>query len=385
VRGVLSSLGFTARWVPPDRYAVRVPYWRPDVRLDDDVAEEVGRIIGYEEIPALLIAGAVPSPVEQPLRELRERARTLLAEAGMQEVITYSLTTMETLARVTPKEDLAIYPPYRAANPISSDHEVLRTTLRASLLETVASNLRYQKGEMAIFEAARTYQRPERTEIQAGRPFGEHALPDEREHIAGALTGRRLDRWGRPGAESVDFFDAKAYVEALLKGLNIEAEYVGVDEYAFAPGRTAELRIGGQRAGVLGQVHPDVAMAFDIGQQVYIFDLTLDALLQHAGRQRKMAPVPRFPAVEQDLALIVDEAVPAGRLRAIIEATPLVREARIFDVYHGEQVPAGKKSVAFAVAYQAPDHTLTDDEVARTQRKLVEHLRRECNAEVRGG
>ena len=385
VRSVLSSLGFTARWVPPDRYAVRVPYWRPDVRIDDDVAEEVGRIIGYDEIPTLLIAGSVPSPVEQPLRELRERARTLLAEAGMQEVITYSLTTMEALARVTPKEDLAIYPPYRAANPISSEHEFMRTTLRASLLQTVASNLRYEKGEMAVFEAARVYQRPDQRLPQPGRPFGEEALPDEREHIAGALTGRRADRWGRPGADSVDFFDAKAYVEALLRGLNIEAEYAPADEFAFAPGRTAEIRVDGRRAGVIGQLHPDTAAAFDIDQDVFVFDVVIDDLLPHANRQRKMAPVPRFPAVEQDLALIVDDGVPAGALRTAIEAAPLVREARIFDVYHGEQVPAGRKSVAFAVAWQSPDHTLTDDEVAKAQRKLVERLRREFNAELRGG
>jgi phenylalanyl-tRNA synthetase beta chain len=384
VRSVMSSLGFSARWVPPDRYAVRVPYWRPDVRIDDDVAEEVGRIIGYDAIPTLLIAGAVPSPVEQLLRELRERARTLLAEAGMQEVITYALTTMEALARVTPKEDLAIYPPYRAANPISADHEFLRTTLRASLLETVASNLRYQKGEMAIFEAARVYQRPDQRLPQSGRPFGEETLPDEREHVAGALTGRRLDRWGQPGTESVDFFDAKAYVEALMRGLNVVAEFVPASEFAFAPGRTAEIRVGGTRAGVIGQLDPDVAAQFDIDQDVFVFDLTIDELLPHAGIQRKMAPISRFPAVEQDLALIVDQDVPAGTLRAAIESSALVRSARVFDVYHGAQVPAGKKSVAFSVAYQSADHTLTDDEVAKAQRKLVERLRREFGAELRG-
>jgi phenylalanyl-tRNA synthetase beta chain len=132
-------------------------------------------------------------------------------------------------------------------------------------------------------------------------------------------------------------------------------------------------------------VHPDVAAAFEIEQDVYVFDLVIDDLLPHANVQRKMAPVPRFPAVEQDLALIVGEDTPAGVLRAAIESAALVREARIFDVYRGDQVPAGKKSVAFAVMYQSPDHTLTDDEVAKTQRKLLERLRREFGAEQRGG
>jgi phenylalanyl-tRNA synthetase beta chain len=388
VRAVLGSLGFTARWIPPDRYAVRVPYWRTDVRIDDDVAEEVGRVIGYDEIPAELIAGSVPPPIVQPLRELRERAAEVLAAAGMSEVITYSLTTTELLARVTPKEDLAIYPPVRIANPISTDHEVLRTTLRASLLQTAAGNVRFQKGEMAIFETARVYHG---RNVGHAPPRGDaveratERLPEEREHIAGVITGRRLDRWGQPGAESVDFFDTKAYVHDLFGGLNIRAEYAPAHEFAFAPGRAAEIRVGGQRVGVVGQIHPDVAAQFDIDQDVFVFDITLDDLLTHAGAQRKMAPVPRFPAVEQDLALIVDEATPAGAVQAAIESSSLVRDARVFDVYRGDQVPPGKKSIAFSVVYQAMDHTLTDDEVAKAQRKLLERLRREFGAEQRGG
>jgi phenylalanyl-tRNA synthetase beta chain len=173
-------------------------------------------------------------------------------------------------------------------------------------------------------------------------------------------------------------------VAALFDGLNVEAEYVAADEFALVPGRTAEVRAGGQRAGVLGQVHPDVAAAFGIEQDAYLFDVTLDALVELAGRGRKARRVSRYPAVDQDLALIVDAATPAGALREAIESSALVREARVFDVYRGGQVPAGKKSVAFAVAYQSGDHTLTDDEVAKAQRKIVERLRREFGAELRG-
>ncbi len=385
VRSVLTGLGFSARWVPPDRYVVRVPYWRPDVRIDDDIAEEVARVIGYDQIPALALAGAIPAPIVQPLRELRERARDVLAEAGMREVISYSMTTMEALARVLPKEYLAIYPPYRLVNPITADHEFLRPTLRANLLMTLASNLRYQKGEVAIFETARTYERPDERLPQSGRPFGEESLPVEREVVGGIVSGRRLDRWGRPGDEPVDFFDAKAYVEDLLYGLGADAEYVPVHEFGLAPGRAAEVRVAGTRVGVVGQVHPDVAAAFEVEQDAFLFDIVLDDLLPLVSPQRKASNVSRFPAVEQDLALIVDADTAAGALRRVIEAAALVREARVFDVYSGDQVPAGKKSVAFAVTYQSDDHTLTDDEVAKTQRKLLERLRREFSAEVRGG
>ncbi len=384
VRSVLTGLGFSARWVPPDRYVVRVPYWRPDVRIADDVAEEVARIIGYDEIPSQRLDGSIPAPVIDPLRELREQSKDILAAAGMREVISYSLTTLDAIARVVPAEELAIYPPFRMVNPISADHEYLRPTLRASLLQTLASNLRYQKGEVAIFEAARTYQRPDERVQQSGRPFGEAALPEERELLTGAISGQRLDRWGRPSADAVDFFDAKAYVESLLDALNVDATWTPVFEFALTPGRTAEIRAGSDRIGVLGQVHPDVAASFDVGADCFLFDISLDVLLKHAGVARKLAPISRFPAVEQDLALIVDDDTAAGALQDVLEAAPLVREARIFDVYRGDQVPAGKKSVAFAVVYQSPDHTLTDDEVAKAQRKLLERLRREFSAEIRG-
>ncbi len=391
VREVLTRLGFTARWVPPDRYVVRVPYWRPDVRIADDVAEEVARIIGYDQIPAAQLAGSVPAPIPQPLRDLRERARDLLAEAGMQEVITYSLTTMELLARVLPKEDLAIDPPYRVVNPVSAEHEYLRPTLRASLLQTLASNLRYQEGAVALFETARVYLRPaipplrDGTAARADRPAGEDALPVEREQVCGVVSGRRPDRWGRPSAAPLDFFDAKAYVEDLLHGIGVRAEYVAAVEHGMAPGRTAELRAGGTRIGVLAQVHPDVAAVFGIEQDTYLFDLTLDDLLPHASHRRTMRDVPRFPAVEQDIALIVGRETPADDVRRAIASVALVRDAQVFDVYSGDQVPPGKKSIAFSVAWQADDHTLTDGEVAKAQRKLVERLRREFGAELRGG
>jgi len=384
VRAVLTSLGFSARWVPPDRYVVRVPYWRTDVRIDDDVVEEVARVIGYDQIPAEPLAGAIPPAIPQPLRDLRERARDALAAAGMREVITYALTTHAALERVLPKEQLAVYPPYRVLNPLSSEHEELRPTLRASLLQTLASNARFEKGEIAIFEAARTYERPDERLPQSGRPEGEEALPVEREVVCGVVSGRRPDRWGRPSEEWCDFFDAKAYVAGLFDALIVDAEYAAASEFGLLPGRTAELRAGGRRVGVIGEVHPDVAAAFEVEQPAYLFEVVLDELLPHVHDRRTAHDVSRFPPVEQDIALVVDEGVPAGDLRRAIEAQALVRAARVFDVYTGEPIPAGKKSVAFALTYQADDHTLTDDEVAKAQRKLVERLRREFGAELRG-
>jgi phenylalanyl-tRNA synthetase beta chain len=372
VRGALTALGFGCKWQPPDHYEVRVPYWRTDVLIPDDVIEEVARVVGYEQIPTKGLGGELPARVTQPRRELREQLRDALVSAGMQEVISYSLTTMEALREVVPPEDLATYPPLRVVSPVSQEHEYLRPVLRASLLKTLAANARQREGEIALFESAKGF---------VPQPDG---LPEEHEHIVGVVSGRREDRWGQPTVEMVDFYDAKGYVEAALETLGVEAAFEAAPAFGLVPGRSAEVHVDGRKAGTIGQVHPDVLKAFDLDQDVYLFELLVDELLPSVGAIRRYEPVSRFPPVVQDVALLVDRATPAARVGALIEEHDLVREARIFDVYEGERIPPNKKSLAFAVTYRSPEGTLTDEEVARARRAIVERLKRELDAELRG-
>jgi phenylalanyl-tRNA synthetase beta chain len=371
VRQTLLSLGFGCRWVPPDRYVVRVPYWRTDVHIPDDVAEELARIIGYDELPITTLRGAIPPAQPQPSRELRERVRDILATAGMQEVITYSLTNLETLAKVLPPEELSERPPLRVTNPMSHQQEYLRTTLRASLLETLASNLRHRQGRIALFEVARAYlPRPDE-------------LPQEVESLAGAVTGDRPDRWGQPGGEPVALYDAKTYLDFLFDRLGLTVTYHDGEDFALVPGRTAEVRLDGQRVGLVGQVHPRVAAAFDIEQDVYLFEVNLEALAPQVGKPRLYQPLSRFPAVEEDIAIVVDEGVTAAQVQAIIEAFSLVQRAALFDVYTEAPVPAGKKSLAYSVAYQSLDHTLSEAEVNRERRRILDRLSGQLGAVLR--
>ena len=371
VRQTLISLGFGCRWVPPDRYVVRVPYWRTDVRIPDDVAEELARIIGYDELPMTPLGGAIPPAQPQPSRELRERVKDILAAAGMQEIIAYSLTNLESLAKVLPPEEVKQRPPLRVANPMSHQQEYLRTTLRASLLETLASNLRHHQGRIALFEVAHLYlPRPEE-------------LPEEVESLAGVVTGDRPDRWGQPAGEAADLYDAKAYLEFLFDRLGLVVSYHDSEDFALVPGRTAEVRLGDQRVGLVGQVHPEVAAAFDIEQDVYLFEVNLEALVPEVGKPRLYQPLSRFPAVEEDIAIVVDEAVTAAQVQAIIEAFPLVQRAALFDVYTGPPVPAGKKSLAYSIAYQSLDHTLSEAEVNRERRRILDRLKGQVGAVLR--
>jgi hypothetical protein len=217
-------------------------------------------------------------------------------------------------------------------------------------------DLRWEEGEIALFEAARVY-------LSRGQE-----LPEELEHVAGVVGGRREDRWGHATEEPVDFYDAKGYLEQLLHGLGVEASLEAAEEFGMLPGRVAEVRVEGEKVGVIGQAHPRAAAAFDIESDAYLFEVILDKLLPFAGKHRRYEPVSRFPPIVQDISLTVDEGVPAARIESIINKAPLVRRVRLFDVYGGEQVGAGKKSLAFSITYQSPDHTLTDEEVARRAR-----------------
>jgi phenylalanyl-tRNA synthetase beta chain len=372
VRQVLEALGFGCRWVPPDHYIVRVPYWRTDVSIPDDVVEEVARIVGYDELPTTQLRGELPRWEREPLRELRERAREVLAASGLQEVITYSLTDLSTLQKVLPPEELATSPPLHIANPMSHEFEYARTTLRGSILATLAKNLRLAGGQLvSLYEIARVYLPRD----------GD--LPHEIESVCVAISGRKPGRWGQPSGEAAGFYDAKAHLDHLLGSLPVSAEYRESVDFAYLPGRTAEVVIDGTRVGLVGQVHPRVAAAFDIKQDVAMVELSLEALMPHVPETVHHEPISPYPLAEEDLAIIVEDAVPAGEAIKLIETSDLVRSVSLFDIYAGPPVPRGKKSLAFSISFQSPERTLSDADVAKERERIVQRLRRELGAELR--
>jgi phenylalanyl-tRNA synthetase beta chain len=373
VRTALTDLGFGCRWVPPDRYVVRAPYWRTDVTQADDVAEELARVVGYDKLDSLPLAGAIPEPYEDPVRDLRERLRDAAAAAGLQEIITYPLTSTELLLRVQPADAIEVHPPLRLQNPMNVEQSVMRTSLRASVLQTVASNLRRERGTVAVFEAGRAYMTLP----------GE--LPQERELIVGAVAGMRLGRWGEPTDEAADFYDAKGLLEETFERIGVDVSFEAADEYALLRGNTAAIVSAGERAGVLGQVHPQVASQFEISNPVYLFEIDVEKLLPAVQGAVRHQPMSRFPAVIQDLALLVDASVAADKVTQAIASSAMVTQATLFDVYEGAPLPKGKRSLAYAVHFQSLEKTLTDQEVADARNRIVRRLQHEVGAELRGG
>lgn len=372
VRRILTALGFGARWVPPDRYVVRVPYWRSDIAIADDVIEEVARIAGYDRMPTTQLSGAIPHAEPRPLAELRERVRDTLVAAGLQEIISYSMTTQEALGKVLPPEELATNPPLKLANPLSRDHEYARTTLRHNLMQTLADNRRGEPTAVSLFEIGMAYM-----------PRGDE-LPEEIETVCAVTSGRKPDRWRQPANDSAGFFDAKTQLDAVFSVLRVSANYADANDFAYLPGRTAEVRVGGTRVGIVGQVHPKVAASFDLDEDVAMFELDLAALLPHVQPVVHYQPMSPYPPVEQDLAIIVPHSVQAAQALALIEGYNLVARARIFDVYTGDPIPKGKKSMAFSISFQSPKKTLTDEDVAKERNRIIARLQSELGAEIRG-
>lgn len=355
----------------------------PDHRLDigqeligvADVLEEIARIYGYDRIPETLLADSLPPQRGNPQAEAEEAVRDLLAGLGLQEVVTYRITNPEADQRHLPQgHDRQAY--VTLANPIASDRTVMRHHLLPSLLEVVVRNARHHPRQ-ALFEIGPVFLAVE----------GER-LPEEGLRLGIALTGARTAAgWQPADLQPMDFFDLKGLLEALNTGLHLPpGSFRAASHPSFHPGKCAEWLIGARVIGWLGEIHPQVRGRYDLPPTpLAAADLDLRAMLELRPDQLTVAPVPTFPPVLEDLALVVDEDLAADRVAAEIRrgGGDLLADLRLFDLYQGPPIPAGKKSLAYSLTYQASDRTLTDSEIRKIRQGLVAHLAQTLGAELR--
>jgi phenylalanyl-tRNA synthetase beta chain len=373
---VLKSLGFESREGDSgSQILVSIPYWRSDIKCSADLVEEVVRIIGYENVPMTRLSSPLP-PQESGLspaarrNSLDEELRDILVSFGFQEILTYSLVSLEKLQRLSPKLELKV-PPLKVANPMTREQEFLRTSLQPSLLSALAHNQRFEQGGLRLFEIGKVF-------LPRGRD-----LPEEKEMLCAVLGGVRAESSWHAGKELLDFFDAKGVMESLLNQLGLNANFEDSGDEILSPGRAADVVMEGDKIGIVGDVHPEVAQAFELSNTVCLLEVDLEKLLTKIAGTRAFQSVPRFPSVSRDIALVVDEQVGYRRVKGIIEAFPLVKKVTLFDLYRGEQIAEGKKSFAIRIVYQSPDRTLTDEEVDRTQEQMLVGLRQDLGATLR--
>ncbi len=325
-------------------------------------------------------------PPQRPNLRLEggERVRDILVGRGLDEIITYSLVDVEEEGQLWLADPSAAPSDYiRIVNPLSAERAYLRQTLLPSALNTARENLRFID-RVAVFEIGAVYL-PEADQGGLASP-----LPDEPRHLSVVMTGPREPESWMAGQDRtpMDFYDLKGVAEALLSGLGLSGTFERGQHPAFHPGRCAQVSVGDRVVGVLGELHPQVQGAFELpqGQPVCALEFDLDDLLAAWGAPRTLTPVSVHPPVYEDLAVVVDESASELNVRALITQTgsPLLRSVTLFDVYRGEQVGAGKKSLAYRLVYQADDRTLTDKEVAKPRGKIVRRLERELGATLRG-
>jgi phenylalanyl-tRNA synthetase beta chain len=361
--------------VDGDVYHVQVPTRRSDVTIEVDLIEEVARIYGYDRIPATLPWGQqLPGGLTRD-QKWRRTIRRTLRNLGLHEVLTYSLTSEQLESEIA-----SLYPeakPIRVAMPMSQERSVLRTGLLPHLVQTAVYNTHHGNERIAIFELGRVYLSQEENLSRQ---------PEERWELAALWTGKpEQGMWKQAPHPAGDFFRAKGVLEALFARLGVSGvEYREAAPHGFHPGRTAELFVGDEKIGVLGQLHPRLTSQYDLEDTV-VFQLDVAKLLTRVKEEVRYYPIPRYPAVTRDLAVIVNADVPTGELEEGIResAGELLESVTLFDVFVSEKIGEGKKSVAYSLVYRASDRTLTDEEVNEAHERVVRYLEDVFGASLR--
>lgn len=384
VARILKALEYNVEASMPRELSVTVPAHRLDVQAGEaDLVEDIIRIHGYRNLPATLLADQLPEQHGNEELAREEQVRDILVGAGLQEVITYALTEP---AREKPLGvGEAGY--LELENPISSERSVMRQSVLSGVIEVAANNLK-NTDDVRLFEVGITFV------PKAGERF-----PQEQRRLAVLMTGRRqAEYWKDAGTKPppLDFFDIKGAVEALATDLHLpEVTYQPSKTSYLHPGRSADLVVKGKVVGSFGQMNPRIVRQYSEGLKGYeslrdrellVGEFDLQAILELVPARYTYTPVPVFPAALRDIAVIVDEATPSERVLAEIRTAGagLLRGVRLFDLYKGESIPAGKKSLAYALTYQADDRTLTDKEVDKAHKKIEDRLKHVLKAAIRG-
>lgn len=379
IKTILSRLQFKSTVSSEGVWSVTVPSRRGDITRDVDLIEEVARLHGYDEIPTTLIEGPTTIGALTKPQAIRREVRAILTSAGLYEAVCYSVTSIQKTKLF--KELAGNTIPIALAMPMSEERSVLRTTLLPSLLEAAAYNLTRKNNNLALMEIGNVYHSDEAVLTR---------LPQEKPRAAFLLSGnRRGSSWNRT-AEAVDFYDAKGILEKVFERLGIQdkVSYKAAQPDGFHPGRTAEITIETERGteilGYVGQLHPELQREYDLSD-TYIAEFELALIYEYTDRDIEYRTLPRYPAMERDIAVVVDRSVAGGALTDTIMASAgeLLESVKVFDVYTGDRIGADKKSVALALVYRHGERTLTDEEVTEAHARVLTQLEQSFGAELR--
>ena len=351
--------------IPVEGHEIRVPSWRPDLVGMADIAEEVGRLFGYNNIPTTTFRGAATEGGYTEAMKLENRAGSLCRSLGYSEILTYSFVSPSIFDQIRLPEDSSLRNAMRIQNPLGEDASIMRTVALPSMLAILARNNAYHNDAVKLYELAKVY-----------LPKPGQILPDEPKHLV-------LGTYG----EHEDFFKMKGEIEAFLRGMNVpEARYTAEKHNpTFHPGRCARVSVGGVDLGCFGQIHPLVARSYGIDGEIFAAELNFTALLSLQLPEKTYTPLPKYPAVTRDIAVVCGEAVTVAALSDCIRAAggKLLRSVELFDIYRGKGIASGSKSAAFRLTLRADDRTLTDADSDGVVSAVLAALEKELNAKLR--
>lgn len=374
---ILKRLEFEISSVKGEEITVTVPSWRNDVRCMSDIAEEISRIYGFNRIASTLPDGSMMQGGQSEEQSFVDRVKDILVAAGMNEIISFSFTHPQTFDKLNIPVDSQLRQAVEIMNPITDEFPLLRTTAVSSVLETIARNLSRKNEDLKIFEIGSVF-------TPKALPLTE--LPIEKLMLCGALTGKRTDIAWNQGKDTVDFYDAKGVIEALFERLGIQKYTVQAGEhYAMHPGKTALFMKGKEIIAYVGEVHPQVQAQMNITKKTYLFEMDIEKLMKYSALTCRYQSLPKYPAMSRDLALVVADDITASEVEKVIvkNAGNLLNNICLFDVYTGEQVGKGQKSLAFSLQFQSAEKTLTDAEIDPYFESIIKALEEAFNAKLR--
>ncbi|APC48080.1 phenylalanine--tRNA ligase subunit beta [Virgibacillus halodenitrificans] len=359
-----------------EAFTVYAPTRRQDITIFEDMLEEVARIYGYDQLPYTLPSGASQAGGLTNNQQLKRNINNFLQGAGLLETITYSLTNENFISKlISPEIKEENVHAVQLAMPMSKDHKYLRLSLLPELVDILAYNQARNQDDLAYYELGKIFISDE--EVLTSQP-------DERLRLSGALSGQWVEHPWQQEKKEVDFYVVKGIMEALFNYLKLPVVFEPARLDDLHPGRSAIMKLNNQVIGFIGQLHPVLQKKLEV-KDTYVFDVNMETVFSEFQSIPSYNEIPKYPSIARDVAFIMDADIHAGKVKETIEAigAPLVKIVNIFDVYHGENVEEGKKSVAYSLLYQDPEKTLTDEEIEKSFNQIVETVNNKYNTIIR--
>lgn len=354
--------------VDKDMKTVTVPTFRPDLNITADLAEEVARMYGYDKIPVTLATGTPTVGKKNHKQRVEDITKKMMAACGVSESMSYSFEAPKAYDALGITSDHPLHHYVTISNPLGEDFSVMRTTTVNGMLQALSINYNRRNETASLYEIGRTY-------IPKTLPLNEY--PIENDYLTIGMYG-----------EGTDFFSVKGVIETTLSHLGIKEDVTytaDIDMPFLHPGRKANVLFKNEVIGYLGEVHPETLDNYNIGTRCYLSVLDMAMLVKHTNLQTSFKPVPKYPAVKRDLALLVKEEILVGQIEFLIKqrGSKILESYELFDVYQGEQIENGHKSVAYALTFRAEDHTLEEKEIAAAMKKILKGLEFELGVTIR--